>query len=89
MQNCKKNTNSVTCQTKGRVQPSLAQCNTTCQQINNRRTSVLRLQIKQYETRSTGTVHTSAKARLTSVVIQIRIPYLNQHQNIIICSLAN
>ena len=39
-------------------------------------------------TRSTGTVHTSAKTRLTSVTIQIRI---HRHQNVslITCSLAH
>jgi len=44
-------------------------------------------------TRSTGTVHTSAKARLTSVTIQIRvlirIPDPDCHQYLIICSLAH
>jgi len=48
-------------------------------------------------TRSTGTVHTSAKARLTSVAIQIRIRIQihirirdpNRHQNFTICSLAH
>jgi len=39
---------------------------------------------KYKHTRSTGTVHTSAKARLTSVAIKVRI-----HQNLIICLLAN
>jgi len=39
-------------------------------------------------TRSTETVHTSAKAHLTSVVIQIRIRDSDCHQNLIICSLA-
>jgi len=36
-------------------------------------------------------LHTSAKARLTSVVIQIRIqiPDLDCHQNLVICSLAH
>jgi len=41
------------------------------------------------ETRSTGTVHTSAKARITSVVIQIRIRDPDRHQNLTICSLAH
>ena len=44
-----------------------------------------------FVTRSTGTVHTSAKARLTSVAIriciQIREP--DRHQNLTICSLAH
>jgi len=39
-----------------------------------------------YKTRCTGTVHTSAKACLTSVAIRIREP--DHQQNIIICSLA-
>jgi len=46
----------------------------------------------RYETRSTGTVHTSATARLTSVTVKIliiRICDLNCHQNLIICSLAH
>jgi len=38
-------------------------------------------------TRSSGTVHTSTKARLTSVAISIRDP--DRHQNVIICSLAH
>jgi len=29
-------------------------------------------------------VHTSAKARLTSVAIRIRIPYPDRHQNLIL-----
>jgi len=41
-------------------------------------------------TRSTGTVHTSAKARLTSVTIRIRIHFRirdpDWHQNLTICS---
>jgi len=37
-------------------------------------------------TRSTGTVHTSAKARLG---FGIRIRYSDRHQNLIICSLAH
>ena len=41
------------------------------------------------KTRSTGTVHTSAKARITSVVIQICIRDPDRHQNLIICSLAH
>jgi len=40
-------------------------------------------------TRSTGTVHTSAKARLTSITIRIRIRNLDRHQNLITCSLAH
>ena len=42
-------------------------------------------------TTSTGTVHTSAKAHLTSVAmrIRIRIRYPYRHQNLIICSLAH
>jgi len=35
--------------------------------------TLLHLISYMYKTRSTGTVHTSAKARLTSVVIRIRI----------------
>jgi len=48
-----------------------------------------------FSTRSTGTVHTSAKARLTSVAIRmpmrirIRIRDLVRHKNLIICSLAH
>jgi len=38
-------------------------------------------------TRSTGTVHTSAKARLTRISIRIRDS--DRHQNLIICSLAH
>jgi len=38
-------------------------------------------------TRSTGTVHTSAKARLTSVAI--RIAHTDRHQHWIICSFAH
>jgi len=43
------------------------------------------------KTRSTGTVHTSAKARLTSVAIPIRIRIrdLDRHQKLIICLLAH
>ena len=45
------------------------------------------------KTRSTGTVHTSAKARLTSVAIRIRIQIRildpDRHQNFIICPLAH
>jgi len=41
----------------------------------------------QLLTRSTGTVHTSAKACLTSVAIQIRIRDPDCHQNLVICSL--
>jgi len=47
----------------------------------------------KFTTRSTRTVHTSAKARLTSVAIWIRIPIqifdLDHHQNLIVCSLAH
>jgi len=39
------------------------------------------------KTRSTETVHTSTKARLTSVTILIHD--LDRHQNLIICSLAH
>jgi len=43
--------------------------------------------------RSTGTVHTSAKARFATVAIRIRIrirmyPWLDRHQNLIICLLS-
>jgi len=41
--------------------------------------------LKHIVTRSTGTVHTCAKACLTSVIIRIRDP--DCHQNLIICSL--
>ena len=43
------------------------------------------------KTRSTATVHTSAKARLTSVTIQIRIQICDPDcdQNLITCSLAD
>jgi len=54
---------------------------------------------KTYKTRSTGTAHTSAEARLTSVAIwiwmwiriciHIYIPDLDRHQNLIICSLGH
>jgi len=40
-------------------------------------------------TRSTGTVHTSAKERLTSVAIRIRIRDPNRHHNLIFCSSAH
>ena len=42
-------------------------------------------------TRSTGTVHTYAKARLTSVAIRIQIQIRDpdRHQNVIICSMAH
>ena len=42
--------------------------------------------------RSTGTVHTSAKARLTSVAISVPPPselVQDRHQNLIICSLVH
>jgi len=41
------------------------------------------------KTRITGTVHTSAKARVTSVAIWISTRDLNRDQNLIICSLAH
>jgi len=41
------------------------------------------------ETRSTGTMHTSAKARLISVTIQIHTHHPDCYQNLIICSLAH
>jgi len=44
---------------------------------------------KRCGTRSTGTVHTSANARLTSVAIRIRIRDPDRHQNLIICSLTH
>ena len=51
------------------------------------------LNTKHFATRSTGTVHTSAKTRLTSVAIRIRIRIQirdpDRHQNLIICSLAH
>jgi len=34
------------------------------------------------QTRSTGAVHTSAKARLTTVAIRIQIPHPDRHQNL-------
>jgi len=40
-------------------------------------------------TRSTGTLHTSAKARLTSIAIRIRIRDPDRHQNLNVCSLAH
>jgi len=42
-------------------------------------------------TRSTGTVHTYAKVRLTSVAIRIRIQIRDpdRHQNLILCSSAH
>jgi len=45
--------------------------------------------LKTGETRSTGTVHTSAKARLTNVAIRIRIRDPDHHQNLTVCSLAS
>jgi len=41
-------------------------------------------------TKSTGTVHTSAKVRLTNVAIRIHIQvrHPDRHQNLIICALA-
>ena len=49
--------------------------------------------VSMLETRSTGTVHTSAKARLTCVAIRIQISIRirdpDRHQNLIICSLAH
>jgi len=54
---------------------------------------VLRMTRNYIVTRITGTVHTSAKARLTSVAIQmrirIRIHDQDRHQNLIICSSAH
>ena len=51
------------------------------------------LSVKQCSTRCTGTVHTSTKARLISVAIQIRIRIWildpDRHQNLDICSLAH
>ena len=57
----------------------------------------LRLVSAVIQTRSTGTAHTSAKARLTSVAIRIRnririgvrIRDPDRHRNLIICSLAH
>jgi len=43
---------------------------------------------KMKKTRSNGTLHTSAKTRLT-ILICMQIHDLDRHQNIIICSLAN
>jgi len=40
-------------------------------------------------TRSTGTVHTSAKARLTRIQIHIRILDPDRNQNLIVCSVAH
>jgi len=40
---------------------------------------------KVIETKSAGTVHASAKTRLTSVVMRIRIRDPDYHQNLIIC----
>jgi len=58
-----------------------------------------RLDSATYETRSTETVHTSAKARLISVAIRIRIRFRlpntldptdpDRHQNLIVCSLVH
>jgi len=45
--------------------------------------------LKRMVTRSTVTVYTSAKARLTRVTIQIQIHDPDRHQNVIICSLAH
>jgi len=42
-----------------------------------------------FKTRSTGTVHTSTKAHLTSVAIRIQIRDPDCHQYLIICSLAH
>jgi len=41
------------------------------------------------QTRNTGTLHTSTKARLTSVATRSWIRDLNRHQNLIISSLAH
>ena len=45
----------------------------------------------QFSSKTTraGTVPTSAKARLTSVTIRLRIRDPDRHQNLIICSLAH
>ena len=53
--------------------------------------SLRSLQMKEFRNRSTGTVHTSTKARLTSVVIWIRIQICDpdRHQNLIVCSSAH
>ena len=66
-------------------------------QLKREQTSLQKTQIKyKNKTRSTGTVHTSVKASLTSVSIRIYgsgsvsgsvDPY--RHQNLIVCSLAN
>jgi len=40
-------------------------------------------------TKSTGTVHTSAKERLTNVAIRTWIRYPDRHKNLITCSLAH
>jgi len=45
--------------------------------------------IQDRKTRSTGTVYTSTKASLTSVVIRIWIHDPDHHQNLIICSMAH
>jgi len=42
-----------------------------------------------YKTRSTGTEHTSAKTRLNSIAIWIRIRDPDRHQSLTICSLAH
>jgi len=46
-------------------------------------------QTKTETTRSTGTVHTSAKAHLNGFAIGIRIRDLDRHQNVTICSSAH
>jgi len=57
----------------------LHQSSTTCYRNNEN--------LKNRQSRSTGTVHTSTKAHLTSVKIRIRDP--DRYQNLIICSLAH
>jgi len=52
-----------------------------------------RKSLSRHTTRSTGTVHTYAKARLTSVAIRIPICIWirdrDRHQNVTVCSLAH
>jgi len=50
----------------------------------NRFTDVVKSVNEKKKTRSTGTMHTSAEARLTSVAIRIRIPDPDCHQNLTI-----
>ena len=87
---------SVSCDT-GRHQPHLSDTTTT--RLSNYFTSVQftyapvhatkHRRSKRYGIRSSGTVHTSAKARLTSVAIRIQIRDPDRHQNLIIYSLTN